>query len=286
MNIYFNLFTGELNLLDSAQVKKSDVPMELLSGNIVLVSQNDYKMFPANDFDIEGNKIVQKNKAEIQKLLRNGYKPFNEDMVDNINVNYRICPHCGEDYSDNLKSEIVVIDCGFSFANLATDNVYPYREVKCGNCGVIGKDRFSILTDKNSRKEFLRKELVKSIPAYLKCNIIIDKDKKAYIPCYIYMKHLTAFFDTKVEKDGLTDLKRSLKKYKPYEIIRILKDVELQKYFLKDECEQGVNIRFEPVRLGNYSSYTSEKDFDLIIKYAELEDNQEDLSNMILKTRI
>lgn len=275
MSIYFNLKTSEINYLSEEEVRKDDIKMAELSGYITLIQRNDFRQFDAVDVSInENGDLIKKNKEEIQNLIKNGYKPLNGDIEEIISENYRICPHCGEDIVGDEFPKTVVMDAGFSLKNIATDNIYPYKEINCKFCNAAIIDRYDILSNKEERKSFLREQMLKKVPVYVKSNFTIDESTGAYIPVFIYMKHLIAFFDVEKDENGESDLMRSLKEFSQEDILMTLEDKEMQEYFLKDGATDGINIRYLPIRLGNYSNYFSEASFDKICRYAEVGDNQ------------
>ena len=286
MNIYINLNSKEINYLSNEEIKKDDVTLASLSDTITLVSVNDVKNFTAKDLELddEGN-LVQKNREEIQNLVKNKYEILNEDMVDIVTENYDFCPYCGESFTGNEKAMTVVIDAGFSLANIANDNIYPFKEIECGNCHRTTRHRYSIISNKNERKEFLKAQMSLGLPVYVKSNFIIDRDTGAYVPVYIYFKHLTSFFDVKPNEKGISDLMYSLANKPQKEIIKILMDEEMQKYFLKN-ADEGLNIRFLPIRLGNYSNYSSQEAFDKIVKYSDVGDDQTRLFELVVSSNV
>lgn len=286
MNIYINLNSKEINYLSNEEIKKDDVTLASLSDTITLVSVNDVKNFTAKDLELddEGN-LVQKNREEIQNLIKNKYEILNEDMVDIVTENYDFCPYCGESFTGSEKAMTVVIDAGFSLANIAKDNIYPFKEIECANCHKTVRYRYPIISNKNERKEFLKAQMSLGLPVYVKSNFIIDRDTGAYVPVYIYFKHLTSFFDVKPNENGISDLMYSLANKPQKEIIKILMDEEMQKYFLKN-ADEGLNIRFLPIRLGNYSNYSSQEAFDKIVKYSDVGDDQTRLFELVVSSNV
>ena len=286
MNIYINLNSKEINYLSKEEVKKDDVTLASLAGTITLVSVNDVKSFPSVDMELnDAGDLVQRNSLEIQNLIKNKYKVLNDDMVDIVGENYDFCPYCGESFTGNEKAMTVVIDAGFSLANIAKDNIYPFKEIECANCHKTVRYRYPIISNKNERKEFLKTQMNLGLPVYVKSNFVIDKQTGAYVPVYIYFKHLTSFFDVKPNEKGVSDLMDSLATKPQKEIVKILMDEEMQKYFLKN-ADEGLNIRFLPIRLGNYSNYSSQEAFDKIVKYSEIEDDQTRLFELVASSNV
>lgn len=286
MNIYINLNSKEINYLSKEEVKKDDVTLSSLAGTITLVSVNDVKSFPSVDMELNDDGVlVQRNSLEIQNLIKNKYKVLNDDMVDIVGENYDFCPYCGESFTGSEKAMTVVIDAGFSLANIAKDNIYPFKEIECANCHKTARYRYPIISNKNERKEFLKTQMNLGLPVYVKSNFVIDKQTGAYVPVYIYFKHLTSFFDVKPNEKGVSDLMDSLATKPQKEIVKILMDEEMQKYFLKN-ADEGLNIRFLPIRLGNYSNYSSQEAFDKIVKYSEVEDDQTRLFELVASSNV
>ncbi len=106
---YYNVKTKEIREFTQEELESENhhnqwIEHDIILNKIVIVSINDYKVFPKDELGL--------NKRKILPLLKY-FKPVNKESAFKIAKYYKICPYCLAKLED--ENNILIIDCRENF---------------------------------------------------------------------------------------------------------------------------------------------------------------------------
>lgn len=148
---YYNVKTREIREFTPEELSIENhhnqwVSYDTILNKIVIVSINDYRIFPKDELGL--------NKRKILPLLEY-YTPVDQNSSLKIAKYYKICPYCLETLEYNNSS--LILDCREDFTNIKKMQIDIYKEVFCCNNTYIIP--FAKTKSTLARADFLRNEL-------------------------------------------------------------------------------------------------------------------------------
>lgn len=121
---YLNLINKEVRYFDIEELEEANkhgqwINYDIVENKIVLVSINDYKVFPKDELGVNRSKIIP---------LLQYFKPINKESALKIGKYYRVCPYCSEEL---VIKDILILDCREQFSNIKKMQLDVYNEVSC-----------------------------------------------------------------------------------------------------------------------------------------------------------
>lgn len=148
---YYNVKTKEIREFTQEELESENhhnqwIEHDIILNKIVIVSINDYKVFPKDELGL--------NKRKILPLLKY-FKPVNKESAFKIAKYYKICPYCLAKLED--ENNILIIDCRENFSNIKKMQLDVYNEVFCRNNTYLIP--FPKTKSTKARADFIRDEL-------------------------------------------------------------------------------------------------------------------------------
>lgn len=148
---YYNLKTKEIREFTEEELQTENhhnqwIEYGIVLNKIVIVSINDYKIFPKDELGL--------NKRKILPLLEY-FKPINKESAFKIAKYYKICPYCLTKL--NNENSILILDCRENFSNIKKMQLDIYNEVSC--CNNTYLIPFFKTKSTGARADFIRNEL-------------------------------------------------------------------------------------------------------------------------------
>lgn len=148
---YYNVKTKEIREFTKEELESENhhnqwIEHDIILNKIVIVSINDYKVFPKDELGL--------NKRKILPLLKY-FKPVNKESAFKIAKYYKICPYCLAKLED--ENNILIIDCRENFSNIKKMQLDVYNEVFC--CNNTYLIPFPKTKSTKARADFIRDEL-------------------------------------------------------------------------------------------------------------------------------
>ena len=148
---YYNLKTKEIREFTEEELQTENhhnqwIEYGIVLNKIVIVSINDYKIFPKDELGL--------NKRKILPLLEY-FKPINKESAFKIAKYYKICPYCLTKL--NNENSILILYCRENFSNIKKMQLDIYNEVSC--CNNTYLIPFSKTKSTGARADFIRNEL-------------------------------------------------------------------------------------------------------------------------------
>ena len=148
---YYNVKTKEIREFTQEELESENhhnqwIEHDIILNKIVIVSINDYKVFPKDELGL--------NKRKILPLLKY-FKPVNKESAFKIAKYYKICPYCLAKLED--ENNILIIDCRENFSNIKKMQLDVYNEVFC--CDNTYLIPFPKTKSTKARADFIRDEL-------------------------------------------------------------------------------------------------------------------------------
>ena len=148
---YYNVKTKEIREFTQEKLESENhhnqwIEHDIILNKIVIVSINDYKVFPKDELGL--------NKRKILPLLKY-FKPVNKESAFKIAKYYKICPYCLAKLED--ENNILIIDCRENFSNIKKMQLDVYNEVFC--CNNTYLIPFPKTKSTKARADFIRDEL-------------------------------------------------------------------------------------------------------------------------------
>lgn len=124
---YYNLKTKEIREFtkEELEIENSNnkwIEHDIILNKIVIVSMNNYKVFPKDELGINRNNII---------TLLKYYKPIDYNSAFKIAKYYKICAYCLSKLEN--KNNILILDCRENFSNIKKMQIDIYKEVFCCN---------------------------------------------------------------------------------------------------------------------------------------------------------
>lgn len=149
---YYNLKTKEIREFTKKEELEAEnhnnqwIDYDTILNKIVIVSVNDYKIFPKDELGL--------NKRKILPLLEY-FKPVSKESAFKIAKYYKVCPYCLGSLED--KNSILILDCREDFSNIKKMQLDVYNEVSC--CNNTYLIPFPKTKSTKARADFIRDEL-------------------------------------------------------------------------------------------------------------------------------
>ena len=148
---YYYVKTKEIREFTQEELESENhhnqwIEHDIILNKIVIVSINDYKVFPKDELGL--------NKRKILPLLKY-FKPVNKESAFKIAKYYKICPYCLAKLED--ENNILIIDCRENFSNIKKMQLDVYNEVFC--CNNTYLIPFPKTKSTKARADFIRDEL-------------------------------------------------------------------------------------------------------------------------------
>lgn len=124
---YYNIKTREIREFTQEELEIENnnnkwIEYDIILNKIVIVSMNNYKVFPKDELGLNAKKIIP---------LLEYFKPVSKESALKIGKYYKICPYCLGKLEN--KNNVLILDCREDFSNIKKMQLNIYNEVFCCN---------------------------------------------------------------------------------------------------------------------------------------------------------